>query len=304
MPDVAMSASLAVVVLGIAASASWGAADFAGGWLSRRAPLLGVLLATQLVGLATAITAVALRAEPALRAEDAAWAMLSGLLASVGLGGLYGGLAAGRMGIVAPVTGLIVATIPVIAGAVLQGLPEPLTLVGIAIAIVAVVVVSLSPADGVGGPSGFRYALVAGVGLGLTNVTISRVGEGMVFGPLAIMRVVEGLAFLAVILVRRPSWRLGRSALPWAVGIGVLDLLGNGAYVAATQTGALAVAAVLSSLYPVVTVLLATFVLKERLGRLHAIRDPSCRCRDRDDRRRFRRLGWRSGLDRSGRDRD
>jgi drug/metabolite transporter (DMT)-like permease len=271
MPEVALSASLAVVVLGITASASWGAADFAGGWLSRRAPLLGVLLATQLVGLATALTAATLRGEPALRAEDVGWAMLSGVLAGVGLGGLYGGLAAGRMGIVAPVTGLIVVVIPVITGAVLQGLPQPITMVGIALAIVAVVVVSLSPGDGTGGPSGLRHALVAGVGLGLTSVTISRFGDGMVFGPLAIMRIVEGLLFVTVILVRRPRWRLGRSAWPWAAGVGVLDLLGNGAYVAATQAGELAVAAVLSSLYPVVTVLLATVVLHERLGRLHAV---------------------------------
>lgn len=271
MLDLALPASLAVVVLGLTASASWGAADFAGGWLSRRAPLLGVLLATQVVGLTVALAAATLRGEPALRAEDVGWAVASGLLASVGLGGLYGGLAVGRMGIVAPVTGLIVATIPVIAGAVLQGLPAPLTLVGIALAIVAVVVVSLSPGDGTGGPSGFRHALVAGVALGLTNVTISRVGDGMVFGPLAIMRIVEALVFLTVLVARRPRWRLGRSAWPWAVGIGALDLLGNGAYVAATQSGALAVAAVLSSLYPVVTVLLATLVLHERLGRLHAI---------------------------------
>jgi drug/metabolite transporter (DMT)-like permease len=133
-----------------------------------------------------------------------------------------------------------------------------------------VVVVSLSPGDDAAGPSGLRYALVAGVGLGLTSVTISRFGEGMVFAPIAVMRVVEGLVFGAVILVRRPRWRIGRSVWPWVVGVGVLDLLGNGAYVAATQTGALAVAAVLSSLYPVVTVLLATFLLHERLGRLHA----------------------------------
>lgn len=230
-----------------------------------------MLLGTQLVGLATAVAAATLRGEPALRAEDAGWAILSGLLASVGLAGLYGGLAAGRMGIVAPVTGLVVTTIPVIAGAALEGLPQPVTLLGIALAIVAVVIVSLSPGDGTGGPSGLRHALVAGVGLGFTAVTISRVGEGMVFGPLVIMRVVEALVFVTVILVRRPRWRLGRSAWPWVIGVGVLDLLGNGAYVAATQAGELAVAAVLSSLYPVVTVLLATFVLKERLGRLHVI---------------------------------
>ncbi len=271
MPDFALPAAFAVVVLGLTASASWGAADFGGGWLSRRAPLLGVLLATQLVGLVVALVVATVRGEPALRTEDVAWAVVSGLLASVGVGGLYRGLAVGRMGIVAPVTGLIVAAIPVIVGTILQGLPQPLTLVGIGLAIVAVVVVSLFPDDGTGGPSGLRYALVAGVALGLTSVTISRFGEGMVFRPLAILRIVEGLVFVAVLLVRRPSWRLGRSAWPWVIGIGALDLLGNGAYVAATQTGALAVAAVLSSLYPVVTVLLATFFIHERLGRLHAL---------------------------------
>jgi len=271
MPDVVLPASVAVVILGLTASASWGAADFGGGWLSRRAPLLGVLLATQLTGLVVAFVAANVRGEPALRTEDLGWAVLSGLLASVGLVGLYGGLAVGRMGIVAPVTGLIVTSIPVVAGTLLQGLPGPITLAGIGLAIVAVVVVSLSPGDDTAGPSGLRYALVAGVGLGLTTITVSRFGEGMVFAPLAAMRIVEGLVFVAVVLVRRPRWRLGRSAWPWVAGVGVLDLLGNGAYVAATQTGALAVAAVLSSLYPVVTVLLATVLLHERLGRLHSI---------------------------------
>lgn len=273
MPDFALPASLAVVVLGIAASASWGSSDFAGGWLSRRAPLLGVLLATQLVGFTFALAAAILRGEPAPRTEDLAWAALSGLLASIGLGGLYGGLAVGRMGIVAPVTGLIAASIPVIAGAVLEGLPAPLALAGIALAIVAVVVVSLSSDDDTRGPSGLRYALVAGVALGLTNVTLSRFGDGMVFGPLAVLRIVEALAFTGLLLVRRPRprWRLARPVWPWVVLIGAMDLLGNGAYVAATQTGALAVAAVLSSLYPVVTVLLATFFLRERLGRRRAI---------------------------------
>jgi drug/metabolite transporter (DMT)-like permease len=271
VPDFALPASFAVVVLGLTASAGWGAADFGGGWLSRRAPVLGVLLATQLVGLPVALAAAALRGEPALRAEDLGWAVASGLLASVGLVSLYAGLAVGRMGIVAPVTGLIVVAIPVIAGTVLEGLPPPLALTGIGLAIVSVVVVSLSPGDGTGGESGLRYALVAGVGLGLVTVTISRFGEGLVFAPLAILRIVEGLVLVTVLLVRRTRWRLGRSTWPWVIGIGSLDLLATGAYVAATQTGALAVAAVLSSLYPVVTVLLATVVLHERLGRLRSI---------------------------------
>lgn len=270
MPDPVLPASLAVLLLGLTASASWGVSDFAGGWLSRRAPLLGVVLATQLVGLVLALGAAAARGEPPLGAGDIGWAVFAGLLASVGLAGLYHGLAVGRMGIVAPVTGLLVASIPVIAGTVLQGLPPPVTLLGIGLAIVAVVIVSLSPGDGTGGPSGLRYALVAGVTLGLLTVAMSRFADGRVFGPLAVMRLAEALAFVAFIFARQPRWRLGRPLWPAAIGIGAVDLLGNGAYVAATQTGALAVAAVLSSLYPVVTVLLATLLLGERVGRLHA----------------------------------
>jgi drug/metabolite transporter (DMT)-like permease len=270
VPEPVLPASLAVLILGLTASASWGVSDFAGGWLSRRAPLLGVVLATQLVGLVLALGAAAARAEPSLGSADVGWAVLAGLLASVGLAALYGGLAVGRMGIVAPVTGLLVASIPVIAGTALQGLPPPVTLLGIGLAIVAVVVVSLSPDDASNGPSGLRHALVAGVTLGLLTVVMSRFDGGRVFGPLAVMRLVEALVFVAFILLRRPRWQLGRSRWPAAIGIGAVDLLGNGAYVAATQTGALAIAAVLSSLYPVVTVLLATFLLGERVGRLHA----------------------------------
>jgi drug/metabolite transporter (DMT)-like permease len=269
VPESVLPASLAVLLLGLTASATWGVADFAGGWLSRRAPLLGVVVPTQLVGLVLALGAAAARGEPALGPQDIGWAIVSGLLAAVGLTALYGGLAVGRMGIVAPVTGLLVASIPVIAGTALEGLPPPVTLLGIGLAIVAVVVVSLSPHDGTGGPSGLRHALVAGVTLGVLTVVMSRFGEGRVFAPLAVMRLVEALVFVAFIVVRRPRWRLRRSLWPAAIAIGAVDLLGNGAYVAATQTGALAISAVLSSLYPVVTVLLATFLLGERVGRLH-----------------------------------
>ena len=270
MPDTELPASLAVVLLGLLASASWGVSDFTGGWLSRRGPLLGVLVTTQLAGLALAVTAAVLRGEPGLRDSDLGWAILSGLLASVGLAALYGGLAFGRMGVVAPVTGLLVATIPVVAGAILEGLPPPLALAGMGLAIVAVVVVSLSPDGGTGGPSGLRYALVAGLVIGCLTVVMSRFSDGRIFGPLAVMRLAEAGVFVVFIALRRPRWRLERTAWPWAIGVGLVDLLGNGAYVAATQTGALAVAAVLSSLYPVVTVLLAAVVLSERLGRLHA----------------------------------
>src|SRR4029077_21281535 len=96
---------------------------------------------------------------------------------------LYRGLAIGRMGVVAPVTGVVAAIIPVAAGVGAEGLPDALVLVGIGLAIVAVILVSRVD-DGGGGPSGLGLALVAGVALGSFSVLVAQLGDGHTFGPL------------------------------------------------------------------------------------------------------------------------
>ena len=95
----------------------------AGGLTSRRAPVFGVVLVSQLVGMAIAAVLALLRDEPALTAADLGWSVLGGVLGGIGITALYRGLAVGRMGIVAPVTGVLAALIPVVAGIVLEGLP-------------------------------------------------------------------------------------------------------------------------------------------------------------------------------------
>ncbi len=174
------------------------------------------------------------------------------------------------MGVVAPVTGVIAAIIPVSAGIVLEGAPAPLVLVGIALAIVAVVLVSRvsDPADG---PSGLSLALVAGVGIGLLNVFISQISDGHAFGPLVAIRATQALLIGGVIVVTRAAWRPARGLVPAIAGVGVLDMLGNGTFILAVQAGALAIAATLSSLYPVTTVILASVFLRERVTRSHAV---------------------------------
>ena len=271
MLDPGLSPALLAVVLALAAAGLWGTSDFGGGLLGRRAPILGVLVFTQSIGLIIAAAITGLRGEPAMGGRDLLFALGGATLASIGIGGLYRGLAVGRMGIVAPVAAVLTAVTPALIGVGLQGFPSALVLVGFGVAIVAVVIVSLVPDDGSGRPSGLPYALVAGVALGLLSVFFSRISMAYVFAPLTVLRLGVVAIFVVVILVRRLPWRLPRSTWPLVIAVGIVDLVGNAAFITASRTGDLAIAAVLSSLYPVVTVLLAAMLLRERITRSHAI---------------------------------
>jgi drug/metabolite transporter (DMT)-like permease len=220
--------------------------------------------------MAIAFAIALVRAETMPSATDVLISAVAGLAGGIGIAALYRGLAIGRMGVVAPVTGVIAAIIPVVAGIVGEGLPAPLVLVGIGLAIVAVVLVSRVD-DGRDGPSGLGLALVAGVAIGSFSVLVAQIGDGHAFGPLTIIRASEAILIVIVILVTRSAWRPPRRLLPAMAGVGVLDMTGNAAFLLAVQSGALAIAAVLSSLYPVTTVILATVFLRERVTRDHLV---------------------------------
>jgi drug/metabolite transporter (DMT)-like permease len=263
--------SASVIAFGLVSAVAWGIADFGGGLASRRATLFGVVLVSQVAGLVVSLGLAILRAEPWPAPADFAWSALSGVIGTAGILALYGGLAVGRMGVVAPVAGVLGASVPVLAGIVLEGLPQPIVLAGIGLAIVAVVLVS-RVAGGVGaGRSGIELGIIAGLSIGLFNVTISRIDESIVFGPVSIVRIVTIVLVTAVILVARRPGSVPAGLLPAVAVIGVLDMTGVAAFLFAEQTGPLAVASILSSLYPVTTVVLAAVVLRERVTRHHAI---------------------------------
>lgn len=251
------------------AAVTWGSGDFAGGLLARRSPVLAVVMVSQVVGAVIALSLGLLRGETMPLPADVPWSVAGGVAGGLGIVALYRGLAVGRMGVVAPVTGVLAAVIPVGFGMLIEGLPTALVAVGIVLAIVAVVLVSLVD-DGSGGPSGLRLALVAGVAIGSFGVVISQISEGHAFGPLTIIRASEALLIGGLIVIGRQAWRADRRLLPAMAGVGVLDMAGNAAFILAVQAGSLAVAAVLSSLYPVTTVILASVVLGERVTRTHA----------------------------------
>ena len=232
--------------------------------------MLGVALASQLVGTLISLVLAIFVGETLPLPADVPWSIAGGVTGGIGIVALYRGLAVGRMSVVAPVTGVVAAAIPIAFGVLLEGPPSLAVVVGIGMAVVAVVLVSRVD-DGRGRTSGLGLALVAGIAIGAFGVAISQISDGHAFGPLTIIRFSEAVLITALVVIGRQPWRADRRLLPAMAGIGALDMAGNAAFILAVQAGSLVVAAVLSSLYPVMTVILASAVLRERITRSHAV---------------------------------
>ena len=231
--------------------------------------MYGVVLVSQATGALLCLSVALLLGESFPVGEDLVWCVIAGILGAFGITMLYRGLAIGRMGIVAPVTGVLAAVIPVVAGFVTEGVPAPMVLVGIVLAVIAVVLVS-RVANESGGREGLTEALTGGTAIGLFGVAIAQLSQGDIFADLATIRIVQGLLVVIAVLATRSEWRPGGLLLPLIL-IGALDTAGNGFYLAAVQTGQLAIASVLSAMYPVVTVILAALILREPVTRDHTI---------------------------------
>ena len=237
---------------------------------SRRAPVLGVVLIVELVGVVLAIGIAIATGEPMPSPTGIALGIAAGTVGILGILGLYHGLAVGRMGVVAPVAAVLGASLPVAVGLLLEGVPGPLQVLGIGLGILSVILVSRVPGP-VGGRSGIEFALIAGVGIGGFNVLVGQLPEGEVLWPLAALRLMAVPIVMAIVVLGRQAWRVPRDAVLPAAAVGAFDMGGNLFFILATQTGALAIAAVIGSLYPVVTILLAIGILGERVTRSHAI---------------------------------
>ncbi|HEY0443964.1 MAG TPA: hypothetical protein VGC90_07075, partial [Candidatus Limnocylindrales bacterium] len=223
MPDPGPFGSASVVVFGLLSAAAWGSADFGGALATRRATLFGVVVLSQLAGMVAAVILAITRTEPIPGLADVGWSVIGGVLGALGITALYAGLAVGRMGVVAPVTGVLAALVPVSVGIALEGQPSGIVVIGMALAIVAVVLVSRVPGES-GSRSGIELALAGGVALGLFNVAISRIDDRLLFGPLTIVRAVEAATMVIVILVSRRPATVPRALIPAVLVVGILDM--------------------------------------------------------------------------------
>jgi drug/metabolite transporter (DMT)-like permease len=258
------------VLLSLAAAAAYGLSDFNGGIFSKRGGAWAVSLVAQLAGtLATLAVALVVGGEPT--ASDFGWAVLAGIGNGFGTAFLYRGLASGRMGVVAPVSGVGAVLVPVLVGVLTGERPGPLVWVGVALALPAIWLVSREPAttaaDAEPRGSGVLDGVLAGLGFGALFAALAQVPEGAGFLPLSLNLLVAGLAIIAVAVGLRQPW-VPRSR--WALGgalSGVLGASATGLFQVATHRGYLSVAAVITSLYPAFTVLLAALFLRERVHR-------------------------------------
>jgi drug/metabolite transporter (DMT)-like permease len=256
------------IVLGLAASLSWGVADFLGGIQSRRMPVVAVVLGSQLAGLILVALILALRGEMPPSGDWPVYAVLSSIGGIIGLTAFYQALSIGSMGVVAPLSSTA-AVIPVVVGIATGDRPSALQGAGVALAITGVVLASREAGeeahDSRTVARGAGLALVSAVGFGCFFLAIDRASDADVLWAVGVNRLMSVSLLGAALLVMRPRLALGGGDLRTLAIVGVLDITANGLFAVASTKGLVSVVAVLASLYPVATVILARYVLGERL---------------------------------------
>ena len=260
-------------VLALASALFYGVSDFSGGLAARRVPASAVVLVSNALSLLLAVLAVALLPGSAYSGADVAWGLVAGAVGLIGVVLLYRGLAIGPMSVVAPLTAVLSAMVPVVVGIIRGERPEVVALLGVVLAIPAMALISREPRSR-RGPRLSRTALVsalsAGVSFGGFYVLLAQTGSNSGAWPLVGQRAASVailLAVSAVAAMRRTAALPRGVALRLAIVAGATDFAANLAYVLATHHGLLALVAVISSLYPATTLLLARGVLSERVAR-------------------------------------
>jgi drug/metabolite transporter (DMT)-like permease len=256
-------------MLALASAIFYGISDVWGGLLSRRAHFAAVALASQLGGLLLALAAAPFLPASGLGAADLVWGGLSGIGTGLGMLFLNRGISRGTMSVVVPVSAVNGLALPVLAGVLLLGdRPSVAGWLGIVAAVPALWLVSRDGADGTGG-LGLTDGLLAGGGIGIQYLALAQAGPEAGLWPIVIGRCTAALAILPLLKGpdpdRRPSLP-GRVAL-WAGLNGGLAAVALTCYMVAVRLELVSVAVVLSSLYPVIPVLLGVTVLRERLRR-------------------------------------
>jgi drug/metabolite transporter (DMT)-like permease len=279
------------VMLGLLVALFYGSGDFFGGLAAKRSPESAVVIGSFFVSALCLIVVTAGWAVvgdlPVPAGRDVAIGVAAGLVGPVALGLLYRGLSTGRMSVVAPITAVVAAVVPFTWGMVQGERPSIAALVGVGVALLAVGLISgapshpedLAPAAGTptNPPSGLvPTALASGLGFGIIFVLFGSTSDHAGLWPLVTARPLSVAVAVGVLAVwsRRRGGGLRSAVVPAAgtwgtvAAAGVLDLTANALYIAGTQRGLLSIVAVLSSLYPATTVLLARLVLSERLHRI------------------------------------
>jgi drug/metabolite transporter (DMT)-like permease len=259
-----VSASGTSAGLGLLSAATWGGSDFVGGLGSRRAPAMLVVASGHIVSLLI-LVGICVGAHLALPGRHhLLFAAVAGFEGSLALALFYRALAMGAMGLTAALTGLLTALVPVLFSFFTAGPPGPMTAIGLSGGLVAIWLITHTPSSEgpTTPPTALLLGALAGIGFGIQLILFKMASGGGLLWIMTSARAAGSLAMILVIAAKPPKrpwegfWQLGVLA-------GVLDTLGNLFYLRATQLGRLDVAAVICSLYPAGTILLAGLVLRE-----------------------------------------
>lgn len=271
------------VLLALLSALAYGLSDFLGGVLSRRTSAWSVSVVAQISSAScTSLVALFVPGEPA--AADFRWALLAGVGSGMGAGFLYRGFAVGRMGVVAPVSAVGAALVPVLVGVVTGERPAPLVWLGVLAALPAIWLVSSTPAaprapDGgrrsgtrdTSSAAGLLDGALAGLGFGVLFAALGQVPPSAGWWPLAFCQAVGVPAVVLLAVGLRASWVPRGRTVRLALCAGPLGATAGGLFLLASQQGYLTVAGVLASLYPASTVLLAAAVLHEKVHRAQGV---------------------------------
>ncbi len=257
--------------LALAAAGGWGSGDYIAGLVSRRVGPFQAVLITYSVGLCAYIALAFASAERLPPTADLLWGGLAGLCGMIGVGFLFRGFIAGRMGIVAPVSAVFATIIPVVFTALTSGLPAELQLIGFGLALASIWLISQPEQLGGTRPAGLGLALLAGLGFGGFFTAMGQVSHATVFWPLASARISACAVMLVFALFTRRSVIPPIAPLRMLLIAGVLDAAGNVFFLLAVQSGRLDVAAVLGSLYPAITAVCAWIFSREHLRSLQVL---------------------------------
>jgi drug/metabolite transporter (DMT)-like permease len=259
------------ILLGLGAALAWGSADFGGGLASKRTSTYGVVIGSHIISLIAFVILALLLNESIPPFRDWLFGAVAGLAGGIGLMLLYRALAEGKMSLAAPVSALVAAAIPVIFASITQGLPEYLTFLGFVLALAAVWL--LSSGEGITQirTKELGLPLTAGVVFGLFFILLHQASGQSIVWPVVATRIGSITSLLAYTSLKRLRWLPSRQHWLLLAFIGIIDATGTTCYALSARTGRLDVAAVLSSLYPGATVLLAWVFLKEKISRIQAI---------------------------------
>lgn len=256
-------------MLAILSAVAYGSADFLGGLASKRSRPLRVVAVSQLYGLILIAALLSVFPPDAYLTSDFLWGAAAGISGGVGLVALYRGLSLARMGVVAPVAAGVGAIIPALFGLLSGERPSVTASGGAVVALLAIFVIGWPTADRTTtkriGTRGLPEAIIAGIGFGGFFIFVSNASAASGVWPLLGARLASSV-LLWLLLVGLPGRVSVRAETnPLVLGAGLVDVAANALFLYATRGGLLTLVALLSSLYPAATVLLARVLLNERL---------------------------------------